>query len=91
MAPSSKIASNPIPEEQLEKRRELERKLENDMKELEILQNSIELTQTATVKMESVLSAFEGRLSNLEAYIMPIHSSTQELTRKNNSKNLNLK
>jgi DNA polymerase II small subunit/DNA polymerase delta subunit B len=80
-----KINSNPIPDEQLEKRKELEKLLEKDIKELEMLQTAIDTTQNATVKVASILSSFDSRLSKLETYIMPIHISTQELTRKNNS------
>lgn len=80
-----KINSNPIPDEQLEKRKELEMLLDQDIKELELLQTAIDTTQNATVKVASILSSFDSRLSKLETCIMPIHLSTQELTRKNTS------
>ncbi|KAI8818604.1 Cullin repeat-like-containing domain protein [Fimicolochytrium jonesii] len=65
---------------QVERRRELERKLHKDMEELEVLEESLAKTNILTNKIESMLSSFDLRLGRLETSILPIHRSTQKLT-----------
>ena len=77
--------SNPVTDEQIEKRKELERKLAENKEDLVELENSLKDTADATGRILNTLSQFDSRLSRLEAYILPIHRSTQTLTRKNNN------
>ncbi|KAJ3344835.1 exocyst complex component exo70 [Kappamyces sp. JEL0680] len=74
---SLKLNTNPISETQLEKRRELEKKLQLEKAELEMLEKSLNLTADATVRMTAMLNSFDNRLARLESFIMPIHNSTQ--------------
>ena len=78
--------SNPISDEQIEKRKALELKLADNRRDLEELQESLQQTTAATKKILKTLWTFDDRLSRLESYIIPIHQSTQSLTRKHNSK-----
>jgi exocyst complex protein 7 len=80
-----RLHSNPISEAQIEKRKELEKKLEQDIQQYEMLKSSLAFTNDATKRISSMLNSFDSRLSKLEAYIMPIHSSTEVLTRTNNN------
>ena len=84
---SLKLNTNPISESQLEKRRESERKLQIEKAELEMLEKSLILTNDATLRMANMLTSFDSRLARLESFIIPIHNSTQVLSRTNNSKN----
>ena len=77
--------SNPITDEQVEKRKDLERKLAENKEDLVELENSLKDTSDASERILQTLSQFDARLSRLEAYILPIHRSTQTLTRKNNN------
>ena len=82
---SLKLNINPISEAQIEKRKELEKKLQAEKLELEILEKSLNHINDATVRMTGMLSSFDSRLAKLESYIMPIHNSTQVLSRTNMS------
>ncbi|KAI8912112.1 Cullin repeat-like-containing domain protein [Powellomyces hirtus] len=66
---------------QLDRRRELERKLRQDTEDLEMLEDSLAKTNVLTQKIESMLSSFDFRLGKLETSILPIHRSTQKLTK----------
>ncbi|TPX53942.1 hypothetical protein PhCBS80983_g06107 [Powellomyces hirtus] len=66
---------------QLDRRRELERKLRQDTEDLEMLEDSLAKTNMLTQKIESMLSSFDFRLGKLETSILPIHRSTQKLTK----------
>ena len=80
-----RLHSNPISEAQIEKRKELENKLQQDIEQYEMLKASLAFTNEATKRTTSMLNSFDARLAKLETYIMPIHSSTQVLTRTNNN------
>ncbi len=80
-----KLNSNPISEGQVEKRKELEKKLQRDIEEFEMLTLTLSSTNEATKRISGMLTSFDNRLSKLEAYIMPIHSATESLTRTNKS------
>jgi hypothetical protein len=80
-----KLNSNPISDGQLEKRKELEKKLQQDIEEYQMLVSTFSLTNDASKRISGMLTSFDNRLSKLEAYIMPIHSATESLTRTNKS------
>ncbi|KAJ3092877.1 Exocyst complex component 7 [Quaeritorhiza haematococci] len=75
------MESAPFNEAQTERRRELERKLEEDMEELQLYQSSLLRTNELTQKMIGMLSSFDHRLVKLESSIFPIHRATQKLTK----------
>ncbi|KAJ3299363.1 Exocyst complex component 7 [Borealophlyctis nickersoniae] len=94
-------------EAQSDRRRELERKLDEDIEELERLKDSLARTNVLSEKMvresrenkrwwtavgrvvihlryavgDGMLSSFDQRLGRLETSILPIHRSTQKLTK----------
>ncbi|RKP03722.1 hypothetical protein CXG81DRAFT_9163 [Caulochytrium protostelioides] len=74
-----------------ESRRELERLLENDLLEVEVLQENLTKSIWLNDKINAMINSFDHRLENLEQSIIPIHSATQSLTRgkDNISKALN--
>lgn len=80
-----KLNINPISEAQIEKRKELERKLLAEKEELETLEKSLAHINDATHKMTGMLGSFDSRLAKLESYIMPIHHATNSLSRTNKS------
>lgn len=82
---SLKLNTNPISEAQIEKRKEIERKLEAEKQELEMLEKSFSQVHDATTRINGLLGSFDKRLSKLEAFIMPIHNSTELLARTNKS------
>ncbi|KAJ3045684.1 Exocyst complex component 7 [Rhizophlyctis rosea] len=65
------IESTPFNEAQAERRRELERRLEEDIEDAERMKESL----------DGMLSSFDHRLGRLETSILPIHRSTQKLTK----------
>ncbi|TPX64471.1 hypothetical protein SpCBS45565_g05856 [Spizellomyces sp. 'palustris'] len=65
----------------LERRRELERVLYQDIQELELLQESLSKTSILSERIETMLNSFDVRLGKLETSILPIHRSTQKLTK----------
>ena len=78
-----KLNTNPVTDAQLEKRRALERKLQADKLDLETLEKSLILTKDATQRIIATMNTFDGRLARLESFIMPIHTSTNILSRTN--------
>jgi hypothetical protein len=80
-----KLNQNPVTDSQLEKRKLLEKKLQADILELEMLEKSLNLTKDATNRITTIMNTFDGRLARLESYIMPIHTSTNIQSRTNNS------
>ncbi|KAI8901620.1 Cullin repeat-like-containing domain protein [Globomyces pollinis-pini] len=78
-----KLNSNPTTEAQIEKRKQLEKKLEQDIKDMQLLQGSLELADDATKRATNMLNSFDTRLAKLESFILPIHEQTQSLTRTN--------
>lgn len=80
-----KLNTNPISEVQLQKRHDLERQLRKDKEELETLGRSLALAEDATQRINGMLNSFDTRLARLESFIMPIHNSTQVLSRTNHN------
>ncbi|KAI9098278.1 Cullin repeat-like-containing domain protein [Phlyctochytrium arcticum] len=68
-------------EAHLERRRALEQRLYQDTQDLELLQESLSKTAILTGKIDSMLNSFDSRLGKLETSILPIHRSTQKLTK----------
>lgn len=80
------INSNPVSDLQLEKRRELEKKLADEERDLDLLQSGLKKTAILTSRMDSMLTSFDTRLARLEtSFILPIHNSTSKLTRLHTS------
>ncbi|KAJ3171254.1 K(+)/H(+) antiporter [Geranomyces variabilis] len=79
--PGSPKAHPHYVDSQLDRRRDLERKLRKDTEDLELLEESLAKTNVLTNKIESMLSSFDYRLGRLETSILPIHRSTQKLTK----------
>ncbi|KAI8097725.1 uncharacterized protein BX664DRAFT_85676 [Halteromyces radiatus] len=61
-------------------------RLEDDGDELQYLQNQLSKMDGLSTKLVGILDSFDDRLLKLEASILPIHRSTQNLTRLVNSK-----
>ncbi|CAG8828230.1 25143_t:CDS:2, partial [Dentiscutata erythropus] len=56
-------------------------RLDEDSADLAFLEENLEKTEDLTEKMTSMLNVFDDRLVRLEASILPIHKSTQTLTK----------
>ncbi|CAG8603375.1 9075_t:CDS:10 [Cetraspora pellucida] len=56
-------------------------RLDEDSADLDFLEENLEQTEDLTEKMTSMLNVFDDRLVRLEASILPIHKSTQTLTK----------
>ncbi|RIB02778.1 Cullin repeat-like-containing domain protein [Gigaspora rosea] len=56
-------------------------RLDEDSADLAFLEENLEKTEELTEKMTSMLNVFDDRLVRLEASILPIHKSTQTLTK----------
>ncbi|KAF9939039.1 exocyst complex component exo70 [Mortierella alpina] len=55
--------------------------LDEEVAELTGLVSTLEKTNTVSSKMVGILTSFDTRLASLEASVLPIHKSTQSLTR----------
>ncbi|KAF9965642.1 exocyst complex component exo70 [Mortierella alpina] len=55
--------------------------LDEEVAELAGLVTTLEKTNTVSSKMVGILTSFDTRLASLEASVLPIHKSTQSLTR----------
>ncbi|KAG0344492.1 exocyst complex component exo70 [Podila humilis] len=55
--------------------------LDEEAAELDSLVASLEKTNTVSSKMVGILNSFDTRLAHLESSVLPIHKSTQNLTR----------
>ncbi|KAF9279425.1 exocyst complex component exo70 [Mortierella alpina] len=55
--------------------------LDEEVAELTGLVTTLEKTNTVSSKMVGILTSFDTRLASLEASVLPIHKSTQSLTR----------
>lgn len=73
-----------------DKHAELAEKLRQDMEDLDLLQSSLARSNVLTSKMVSMLGSFDSRLNILEGSIIPIHKSTQKLTKLHESKGIGL-
>ncbi|ORX90514.1 Exo70 exocyst complex subunit [Basidiobolus meristosporus CBS 931.73] len=60
---------------------EQQRKIDEDVAELEFLQDSLRRADLLTDTTVGMLRSFDDRLLKLEASILPIHKSTQKLSR----------
>ncbi|KAL2915192.1 exocyst complex component exo70 [Polyrhizophydium stewartii] len=61
--------------------RELELKLQREVAGRDALTASLAKTDKLTDQMQSLIASFDSRLSKLETFILPIHRSTQKLTK----------
>ncbi|KAJ3056038.1 Exocyst complex component 7 [Rhizophlyctis rosea] len=75
------IESTPFHDAQAERRRELERQLEEDIEDMERMKESLVRTNDLSLKIDGMLTSFDHRLGRLETSILPIHRSTQKLTK----------
>ncbi|TPX35775.1 hypothetical protein SmJEL517_g01873 [Synchytrium microbalum] len=75
------LESTATPLAEQEKRRALERKVEQDVENLQLLQSILFKSNTLTERVVGMLDSFDERLLKLEGSILPIHRSTQKLTR----------
>ncbi|TPX33934.1 hypothetical protein SeMB42_g07417 [Synchytrium endobioticum] len=64
-----------------DRRRALERKAEQDLESLQLLQSILLKSNTLTDRVVGMLDSFDERLVKLEGSVLPIHRSTQKLTR----------
>ncbi|KAF9927380.1 exocyst complex component exo70 [Linnemannia zychae] len=55
--------------------------LDEEAAELEGLETNLDKTNTVSTKMVNILNSFDTRLASLETSVLPIHESTQSLTR----------
>ncbi|KAF9402602.1 exocyst complex component exo70, partial [Podila epigama] len=55
--------------------------LDEEAAELDNLVSGLEKTNTVSSKMVGILNSFDTRLAHLESSVLPIHKSTQNLTR----------
>ncbi|KAF9151438.1 exocyst complex component exo70 [Linnemannia schmuckeri] len=55
--------------------------LDEEVAELDGLVTNLEKTNTVSTKMVNILNSFDTRLASLETSVLPIHKSTQSLTR----------
>ncbi|KAG0280871.1 exocyst complex component exo70 [Linnemannia exigua] len=55
--------------------------LDEEVAELEGLETNLDKTNTVSTKMVNILNSFDTRLASLETSVLPIHKSTQSLTR----------
>ncbi|KAF9906285.1 exocyst complex component exo70 [Linnemannia zychae] len=55
--------------------------LDEEVAELEGLETNLDKTNTVSTKMVTILNSFDTRLASLETSVLPIHKSTQSLTR----------
>ncbi|KAI8070294.1 hypothetical protein BDF21DRAFT_344565, partial [Thamnidium elegans] len=60
--------------------------LDEDAADLDALQKQLGRMNGLSDKLVTILDSFDGRLLKLEASILPIHKSTQNLTKLANSK-----
>nr|CAG8548890.1 2789_t:CDS:10 [Entrophospora candida]CAG8598908.1 287_t:CDS:10 [Entrophospora candida] len=56
-------------------------RLDEESADLDYLEENLKKTEELTKKMTSMLNVFDDRLVRLEASILPIHGSTQKLTK----------
>ncbi|CAG8569094.1 9788_t:CDS:10 [Funneliformis mosseae] len=56
-------------------------RLDEESADLDFLEENLKKTEALTEKMTSMLNVFDDRLVRLEASILPIHKSTQTLTK----------
>ncbi|KAJ1517539.1 hypothetical protein HMI54_005244 [Coelomomyces lativittatus] len=69
-----------------EKKKENERKLMEELADVEILEDTLNKSMNLAEQMDDTLRSFEQRLQNFEKTILPIHKSTQRLNRFYESK-----
>ncbi|OAQ24857.1 Exo70 exocyst complex subunit [Linnemannia elongata AG-77] len=55
--------------------------LDEEVAELDGLVTNLDKTNTVSTKMVNILNSFDNRLASLETSVLPIHKSTQTLTR----------
>lgn len=64
---------------------ELELRLGREEKDLQVLKDSLETTDALSRQMISILDGFDGRLSKLDARVMPISRNMQVFSQIYNS------
>ncbi|KAI9183707.1 exocyst complex component exo70 [Blastocladiella emersonii ATCC 22665] len=63
----------------MERRRENERKLMEDMADVEVLEDTLARSLQISTQMIDMLTSFDDRLKSFEKSMLPIHRSTQRL------------
>jgi len=63
------------------KQKEFEQMIEEEVTELEFMEQNLKKTKELTEKMVNMLTSFDERLEELETSVIPIHRSTQKITR----------
>ncbi|OCH84783.1 hypothetical protein OBBRIDRAFT_798791 [Obba rivulosa] len=56
--------------------------MDDETAEIELLEQNLNKTRQISQRMTSILSSFDNRLVKLEKSILPLYTSTQELTRR---------